>query len=81
MLTGGVDVQENCLSWTIRAWGDYMTSQNIAHGQALSMGEVERIMNTEFPMGSEKMMVNLALIDSGDQTDAVYEFCITNSDW
>lgn len=81
MLTGGVDVQENCLYWTIRAWGDYMTSQNIAHGQALSMGEVERIMNTEFPMGSEKMMVNLALIDSGDQTDAVYEFCITNSDW
>ena len=34
MLTAGVDVQENCLYWTIRAWGNYMTSQNIAHGQA-----------------------------------------------
>ena len=37
LITGGVDVQENCLYWTIRAWGDYMTSQNIAHGQATSM--------------------------------------------
>lgn len=36
LITGGIDVQENCLYWTIRAWGDYMTSQNVAHGQALS---------------------------------------------
>ncbi len=82
LLTGGIDVQENCLYWTIRAWGDYMTSQNIAHGQALSMGEVERIMNMEFTMDNgERVMVNLALMDSGDQTDAVYEFCTMNSDW
>ncbi len=33
LVTGGVDVQENCLYWTIRAWGDFLTSQNIAHGQ------------------------------------------------
>lgn len=36
LLTAGIDVQENCLYWTIRAWGDFMTSQNVAHGQALS---------------------------------------------
>lgn len=83
LITGGVDVQENCLYWTIRAWGDYMTSQNIAHGQATSMGEVERIMNTEFslPGSGEKLVVSLALVDSGDQTDAVYEFCLINSEW
>ena len=82
LVTGGIDVQENCLYWTIRAWGDYMTSQNISHGQALSMGEVERIMNTELTMPSgEKVMVNLALMDSGDQTEDVYEFCALNSDW
>lgn len=82
LVTGGIDVQENCLYWTIRAWGDFMTSQNIAHGQALSMGEVERAMNTELILpGGEKTMVNLALIDSGDQTDDVYEFCLRNSDW
>lgn len=46
------------------------------------MGEVERIMNMEFTMDNgERVMVNLALMDSGDQTDAVYEFCTMNSDW
>ena len=82
LLTGGIDVQESCLYWTIRAWGDFMTSQNVAHGQALSMSEVERVMNTSFSMPSgEKMMVELALMDSGDQTDAVYEFCLINAEW
>lgn len=83
LITGGVDVQENCLYWTIRAWGDYMTSQNIAHGQATSMREVERVMNTEFslPGGGDKLVISLALVDSGDQTDAVYEFCMINSEW
>ena len=82
LLTGGIDVQENCLYWTIRAWGDFMTSQNVAHGQALSMMEVERVMNTSFSLPSgEKMMVELALMDSGDQTDEVYNFCISNYDW
>lgn len=82
LVTGGIDVQENCLYWTIRAWGDFMTSQNVAHGQALSLGEVARIMNTEMAMpNGEKVLVDLALIDSGDQTDAVYEFCTINSDW
>lgn len=82
LVTGGIDVQENCLYWTIRAWGDYMTSQNVAHGQALSMGEVAQIMNTEFALpDGEKMVVSLALMDSGDQTDAVYEFCLVNADW
>ena len=26
-------------------------------------------------------MVDLALMDSGDQTDAIYEFCLLHSDW
>lgn len=51
LLTAGVDVQENCLYWSIRAWGNYLTSQNIAHGQAFSFQEVERIMNLEYQMG------------------------------
>jgi len=82
LVTGGVDVQENCLYWTIRAWGNYMTSQNVAHGQALSMAEVVRIMNRELPLpNGQKLLVDLALIDSGDQTDEVYEFCLMNSEW
>lgn len=82
LLTGGVDVQENCLYWTIRAWGDYITSQNIAHGQAYSLTEVMRVMDLSYrrPDGVE-MMVDLVLIDSGDQTDEVYDFCAQNSQW
>jgi len=82
LLTGGIDVQESSLYWTIRAWGDYITSQNIAHGQALGWAEIERIMNLSFPQeDSGEMLVDLALIDSGDQTDEVYDFCANNSDW
>lgn len=82
LLTGGIDVQENCVYWTIRAWGNFMTSQNVAHGQALNLLDVADVMNTEFymPDGS-RMMVQLALIDSGDQTEVVYDFCAENSDW
>lgn len=82
MLTGGVDVQETSLYWTIRAWGPYLTSQNIAHGQVLNFKEVERIMNLEFKKDNgEVLLVQLAGVDSGDQTDDVYEFCARNSEW
>lgn len=82
MLTGGVDVQENCLYWTIRAWGDFITSQNIAHGQSFSFAEVERVMNLEYSKADDtKMVVNLTLIDSGNNADEVYDFCASNSDW
>ena len=82
LVTGGVDVQENCLYWTIRAWGDFLTSQNIAHGQAFSFGEIEQVMNLEYRKeDGTPFMVDLCLIDSGDQTDEVYDFCAINSDW
>jgi phage terminase large subunit GpA-like protein len=82
MLTGGVDVQENCLYWTIRAWGDFLTSQNIAHGQAFSLNEVGSVMNLEYRKADGTvMLVDLVLIDSGDQTDEIYEFCAVNTDW
>jgi len=81
-LTGGVDVQETSLYWTVRAWGPYLTSQNIAHGQALSFSEISDVMNAEFRKRSgEVFMVNLCAIDSGDQTDEVYDFCAQNSEW
>lgn len=82
LLTGGVDVQETCLYWTVRAWGEFLTSQNIAHGQALSFEEIDRVMNIEFVTeDGERAMVNLCLVDSGDQTDMVYDFCASHSDY
>ena len=82
LLTGGVDIQESSLYWTIRAWGDYITSQNIAHGQAYSFADIEQVMNLEYktPSGAPRV-VNLCLIDSGYNADACYDFCANNSDW
>ncbi len=83
LLTAGVDVQENCVYWTIRAWGNYITSQNIAHGQAVSLRDLERVMNLSFPKedSGEAMVVNLCLVDSGFEADMVYDFCAANSEW
>lgn len=82
MLTAGVDVQESSLYWTIRAWGDFLTSQNIAHGQALSFEEIDRVMNLEYyTEEGAPFIVRLCLVDSGDQTDMVYDFCVLHSDW
>ena len=82
MLTAGVDVQESSLYWTIRAWGDFLTSQNIAHGQALSFVEIDRVMNLEYyTEEGTPFIVRLCLVDSGDQTDMVYDFCVLHSDW
>lgn len=82
LLTGGVDVQENCMYWTIRAFGDFLTSQNIAHGQALSWHEIEDVMNAVYKKADgTQMIVELALVDSGNDTDNVYDFCVNNSDW
>ena len=82
LLTAGVDVQENCLYWTIRAFGNFITSQNVAHGQAFSWSEIEKIMNAEYKKeNGQTMVVDLCLIDSGDQTDDVYDFCSFNSEW
>lgn len=81
-LTGGVDVQESCLYWTIRAWGPYITSQNIAHGQAMSFQDIETIMNTPYQReNGEQMIVSLCLVDSGYDADSTYDFCALNPDW
>lgn len=81
-LTAGVDVQETSLYYTIRAWGEYMTSQLVAKGQVSSFNDIERIMNSEYKReNGEVMLVTAAGIDSGDQTDAVYDFCARNSEW
>ena len=82
ILTGGVDVQENCLYYSIRAWGNFLTSQNIAHGQIFSLNDVEQVMNLAYyKENGEQMVVALCLIDSGYNADEVYDFCARNSEW
>ena len=82
LITGGVDIQENCVYYTVRAWGEHITSQNITHGQVSSFSEIENIMNLEWrKQDGTRMVVNLTLIDSGYEPDATYDFCADNSDW
>ena len=82
ILTGGVDVQETCLYYSIRAFGEFTTSQNVIHGQALSFREIEEVMNAEWEReDGGRMIVNLALIDSGYQPDDTYDFCVDNAEW
>lgn len=77
LLTGGIDVQKNCAFWSIRAWGVGMTSQNIAHGQAINLDEAAKAMNYTYrKRDGGQFLVELCLIDSGDQTDMVYDFCV-----
>lgn len=81
-LTGGVDVQKGYFYWSIRAWGDYITSQNIAHGQARDFVELEEVMNMPYTCADGgTMLVNLCVVDSGYNTDDVYSFCVDNSEW
>ena len=82
LLTAGVDVQETSLYYIIRAWGEYLTSQLVTRGQVTSFKDIERIMNLEYMKtdGTVKL-VDLCLIDSGDQTDEVYDFAAMNSEW
>ena len=82
MLVGGVDVQQDSLYFTIRAYGAYTTSQNITHGQVRSFADIERVMNDTYKReDGVDMVVALCLIDSGYRPDDTYDFCIENRDY
>lgn len=82
MLTGGVDVQGNCMYYDIRAWGDYITSQSISHGQVSGFADIERVMNLTYRNAAgDPFVVQLCLVDSGYNADDTYDFCISNMDW
>ncbi|MCC5467634.1 phage terminase large subunit family protein [Pelosinus baikalensis] len=83
IITAGVDVQKNRMYWSIRAWGAHYTSQNIAHGMVETWEELEFIMNKRWPdtNGELKWQVHLCAVDSGYDTENVYDFCLMNQDW
>lgn len=81
LLTAGVDVQETHVYFDIVAWGGDRTSQSIFHGKALSLNDLTAYIYSVYSKeNGEKLEVRYALIDSGDQTDMVYEYCLHNSD-
>jgi len=81
-LTGGVDVQKDRFYFTIRAWGERMTSWNIRHGFCETWSEIEDVMNAPyFTRDGTEHYVNLCAIDSGYNPDDTYDFCSRNSEW
>lgn len=82
LITGGVDVQRSCFYLVIRAWRANMASFKLAHAKVFSWREVEWWMNrTWFDRAAVGHIVNLCCVDSGDQTDDVYDFCAINREW
>lgn len=82
LLTGGVDVQKDRFYFTIRAWGERMTSWNIRHGFVETWAEIEDVMNeTYLDREGREFFVQLCGIDSGYNADDTYDFCMMNSEW
>ncbi|MGG1613504.1 phage terminase large subunit family protein [Paenibacillus phoenicis] len=82
LLTGGVDVQKDRFYYTIRAWGENMTSFNIRHGVVETWTQIEDVMNISYcSRDGTEYFVNLCAIDSGYNADETYDFCARNSEW
>ncbi|MBP2657891.1 MAG: Phage terminase large subunit [Firmicutes bacterium] len=76
LLTLGVDVQLNHFWWGVRAWGPKLTSWMVDYGRVETWAEIENIIYRPYPsVLGEVYNINLACIDSGYNTDEVYQFC------
>jgi phage terminase large subunit GpA-like protein len=81
-LTGGVDVQKDRFYFTIRAWGEKMTSWNVRHGVCETWAEIEDVMNVPYQTrDGREYFVSLCAIDSGYNPDETYDFCVRNGEW
>ena len=76
MLTCGVDVQLDHFWYSVRAWGPHMTSWLVDNGRAETWADVAQVIDRNYAdENGEIRNVNLACIDSGYNTDEVYQFC------
>lgn len=80
LITMGIDVQLDHFWWGVRGWGANLTSYLIGYGRAETWAQLEEIMQREYAdENGEARIVNLACIDSGYNTDEVYQFCIRHA--
>lgn len=78
LVTAGVDVQKDRLYYSIDVWGYGKKSCNILHGciPGVDFRMLWQILDSPYYDESGRdWYVDLALIDSGDQTSQVYDFC------
>jgi phage terminase large subunit GpA-like protein len=78
LLTAGVDVQKNCLYYTIRAHWAGERSQTIEYGILDSFRSLSTLLMVRDWTGEDgrKHALRLVCIDSGYRTDEVYAFCL-----
>ena len=82
IITCGVDVQQNCLYYTVDAWGQGKKIYNIDHDciPGVDFNTLWDVINqTYYDTKGRDWYIDLALIDSGDQTDQVYDFCYVHN--
>ena len=82
IITCGVDVQQNCLYYTVDAWGQGKKIYNIDHDciPGVDFNTLwDVIKQTYYDTKGRDWYIDLALIDSGDQTDQVYDFCYVHN--
>jgi len=76
LLTMGVDVQLDHFWWSVRSWGAGLSSWLVDYGRAETWTDLETIMNRNYcDENGEIHNVNLCCMDSGYNTDEVYQFC------
>ena len=74
-------VQLDHFWYSVRAWGPHMTSWLVDYGRAETWADVEKVINRNYcDTNGEVRTVNLACIDSGYNTDEVYQFCAEHMD-
>ncbi len=80
LLTAGVDCQQGYFYWVVRAWGPNLTSQKIANGEAITWGDLQKVMDNWWPIegSDERQQISLYAIDSGYRPEDVYEYCLDN---
>ena len=79
LITCGVDVQLNHFWFTVRAWGPDLTSWLVDYGRVETWAAVEDVINRNYiTTQGEIKQINLACLDSGYNTDEVYQFCARN---
>jgi len=79
ILTCGIDVQKDHFWWTVRAWGEKCTSWNVDYGRAETWPEIDEIINRAYPsIYGEAFYINLVCMDSGYNTDEVYDYAAEN---
>jgi len=81
LLTCGIDVQLDHFWYAVRAWGPHLTSWLVDWGRVETWADIETVINRNYADTNGVIRnVNLACIDSGYNTDDVYNFCAQHMD-